>query len=227
MPHLDRDGDVAVLTLGDDENRFSPDRVRAWNELLDEVEHAEGPRALVTRAEGKFWSNGLDLGWFAEHSEEADAFLAEVHRLLARVLVLPLPTVAAVTGHAFAAGAMLAVAHDAAVMRTGRGYWCLPEVEIGLPFSPGMQALLLDRLPRRTATEAMTTGRRYAAAEAQAAGIVDVTAAEDDVVATAVARAAALAHTAGPTLGAIKAGLHAGAADVLRTAPVRFPRGEG
>jgi enoyl-CoA hydratase/carnithine racemase len=222
VPHLDRDGDVLVLTLGGDENRFAPDRVAVWNELLDEVERAEGPRALVTRGEGKFWSNGLDLEWFAAHPDGADAFLGEVHRLLARVLVLPVPTVAAITGHAFAAGAMLAVAHDAAVMRADRGYWCLPEVDIGLPFSPGMQALLVARLAPRTAHEAMATGRRFAADDALAAGIVDATAAEDDVVATAVARAAALAHTAGPTLGRIKAQLHGPAAEVLRTAPVRF-----
>jgi enoyl-CoA hydratase/carnithine racemase len=203
---------------------MSPDRVGEWNALLDEVEHTDGPRALVTRGEGKFWSNGLDLGWFAEHADEADGFLGEVHRLLARVLLMPVPTVAAVTGHAFAAGAMLAVAHDTTVMRTDRGYWCLPEVDIGLPFSPGMQALLLARLPRRTAAEAMTTGRRYPAAEAQAAGIVAATAAEADVVGTAVDRAGELARTAGPTLGAIKANLYAEAAEVLRTAPVRFPR---
>jgi enoyl-CoA hydratase/carnithine racemase len=224
VPHLDREGDVFVLSLGDDENRFAPDRVAAWNELLDEVETADGPRALVTRGDGKFWSNGLDLEWFAAHPDGADDFLGEVHRFLARVLLLPVPTVAAVTGHAFAAGAMLTVAHDAAVMRADRGYWCLPEVAIGLPFSPGMQALLLARLPVRTAHEAMTSGHRYPAAEALAAGIVDAAAAEDSVVATAVARAAALAPTAGPTLGTIKANVHAEAAQVLRTAPVRFPR---
>ena len=222
MPHLDRDGDVFVLSLGADENRFAPDRVAAWNVLLDEVEAADGPRALVTRGEGKFWSNGLDLEWFAARPDAADEFLSEVHRLLARVLVLPVPTVAAVTGHAFAAGAMLAVAHDAGVMRSDRGYWCLPEVAIGLPFSPGMQALLLARLPVRTAHEAMTSGRRYTAADALAAGIVEATAAEDAVVATAVARAAELAPTAGPTLGRIKAQLHASAADLLRTAPAHF-----
>jgi enoyl-CoA hydratase/carnithine racemase len=111
---------------------------------------------------------------------------------------------------------MLAVAHDAAIMREGRGYWCLPEVEIGLPFSTGMQALLQARLAPRTAHEAMTSGRRYAAPDALAAGIVDGTAPEEDVVATAVARAAALASTAGATLGRIKAQLHAGPAELLR-----------
>ncbi len=58
MPNLTRDGDVFVLDLGADENRFNPTWVAGVNAALDEVEAAEGPRALVTTASGKFWSNG-------------------------------------------------------------------------------------------------------------------------------------------------------------------------
>ena len=64
MPTLDRHDDVFVLDLGDTENRFHPDWLTAVHAALDEVEAAEGPRALVTAATGKFFSNGLDLtGW--------------------------------------------------------------------------------------------------------------------------------------------------------------------
>jgi hypothetical protein len=45
MPHLDRDGDVFVLHLGGDENRFHPDFLTAVSELLDEVGDARGERA--------------------------------------------------------------------------------------------------------------------------------------------------------------------------------------
>ncbi len=62
MPTLDRHENVYVLDLGDGENRFHPDWITAVGAALDEVEKAEGPRALVTAATGKFWSNGLDLG---------------------------------------------------------------------------------------------------------------------------------------------------------------------
>ncbi len=50
MPPLDRRHDVFILDIGDTENRFHPDWVAAVNALLDEVEKAEGPRALVTAA---------------------------------------------------------------------------------------------------------------------------------------------------------------------------------
>ena len=54
MPVLDRHDDVYVLDLGDGENRFHPDWISAVDAALDEVEKAEGPRALVTAATGKF-----------------------------------------------------------------------------------------------------------------------------------------------------------------------------
>jgi enoyl-CoA hydratase/carnithine racemase len=209
MPTLDRDGDVYVLNLGDDENRFNPDWVGAVSALLDEVAAAPEPRALVTTATGKIWSNGLDLEWMGANTGEVPEFVPRVHVLFGQMLGLPVPTVAAIQGHCFAAGAMLAVAHDFRVMRADRGYFCLPEVDIHIPFTPPMASLIQARLSKATAHEAMTTGRRYGGADAAAAGIVDAAVSEDRVLAEAVERAAALAAKHGPTLGAIKAGMYA------------------
>ena len=217
MPSLDRNADVFVLDLGDDENRFNPTWVGAVTGLLDEVAASEGPRALVTTATGKFWSNGLDLEWMGAHPAEVGPFVDDVHALFARVLSLPVPSVAACQGHVFAAGAMLALAHDFRVMRADRGFFCLPEVDIAIPFTPGMGALIQARLAPQTAHEAMTTGRRYGGADAAAAGIVDEAAEQDRVLAAAVERAGALAGKAGDTLGAIKESMYAPALSLLRT----------
>ena len=218
MPTLDRNGDVFVLDLGDTENRFNPPWVGAVSALLDDVAAADGPRALVTTATGKFWSNGLDLDWMGSHPEQVGPFVDEVHGLFARVLSLPVPTVAACQGHVFAAGAMLALAHDFRVMRADRGFFCLPEVDISIPFTPGMGALIQARLAPQTAHEAMTTGRRYGGADAAVAGIVDEAVPEEQVLARAVERAGLLAGKAGTTLGAIKEGMYASALGLLRTA---------
>lgn len=209
MTALQRRDAVYVLTLGDDENRFHPDRVAALNAALDEVEAAPGPKAVVTTGVGKFYSNGLDLAFMAENPDEAEANLREVHALFARVLTFPAPMVAALQGHAFAAGAMLALAHDLSIMRSDRGYFCLPEVDLGIPFTPGMNALIRARLPIATAHEAMTTARRYGGDEAHDAGIVMGVGTEHEILDIAVARAAERAAKAGPTMGAIKAGLYA------------------
>jgi enoyl-CoA hydratase/carnithine racemase len=190
---LDRDGSVWILRMRDGENRFNQRFLDAFNEALDQVEAAEGPRALVTTGEQKFYSNGLDLDWLAAIGAQAAGFLRGVHRLFGRLIAFPAPTVAAVNGHAFGDGAVLALAHDFAVMRQDRGYWCLPEADLGLPVTPEMFAVISAKLPARTAQEAILTGRRYGGPDAAAAGIVHHVAAEDRVVARAVQIAAELA----------------------------------
>ncbi|MFF4584898.1 enoyl-CoA hydratase-related protein [Streptomyces sp. NPDC001388] len=216
MPELDRQENVFVLDLGDGENRFHPDWLAAVDAALDEVEKTEGPRALVTAATGRFYSNGLDLDWLLAHADRQRDYVISVHALLARLLTLPLVTVAALQGHTFAAGAMFSLAHDVRVMRADRGFWCLPEADLGIPFSPGMSALIQARLAPRAAHEAMVTARRYGGREALAAGIVDHAADEDAVRTTAVELAAAQAGKAGDTLRAIRSRMYAPVLTALR-----------
>lgn len=222
MPSLSRESgsEVFILDLGVDENRFNPSWMASVVGLLDEVEATPGPRALVTVATGpKIWSNGLDLDWLLANAASAPSFVSEVHGLLARFLASPVPTVAALGGHTFAAGAMLALAHDFRVMRADRGFFCLPEVDIHIPFTLGMAALIQARVSKLTAHEAMTTGRRYGGPDALAAGLVDAVAPDPAaVVADAVARAAALASKDGATLGAIKQTMYAAALAALASA---------
>ncbi|MGD0313342.1 MAG: enoyl-CoA hydratase/isomerase family protein [Acidimicrobiales bacterium] len=156
----ERVGPVWVLHFESGDNRFNDDFLNEFNDLLDRIEGSGWPTALVTTGAGKFYSNGLDLEWLGS-APEPDAFMDRVHELFLRVLTFPAATVAAVNGHAFAAGAMLATAHDFVIMRSDRGYWCLPEVDLGLPLTPTMYALLQARLSRVALHEALTTGRRY------------------------------------------------------------------
>ncbi|MER6473212.1 enoyl-CoA hydratase-related protein [Streptomyces collinus] len=216
MPSLDRQDNVFVLDLGDGENRFHPDWLTAVSDALDEMEKAEGPRALVTAATGKFYSNGLDLDWLSAHTDHYQDYVATVHELFARMLSLPVITVAALQGHTFAAGAMFSLAHDFRVMRADRGYWCLPEADINIPFTPGMAALIQSRLAPQTAHEAMITARRYGGADAAATGIVDQAVTEEAVRSTAIEIARAQVTKAGDTLGTIKARMYAPALATLR-----------
>ncbi|MEO8888199.1 MAG: enoyl-CoA hydratase-related protein [Jatrophihabitantaceae bacterium] len=216
MPTLNRDDDVFVLDLGDTENRFHPDWLAEVLSHLDTVESTSGPRALVTTATGKFFSNGLDLDWVSQHTDQFHGYVVSVHTLLARVLALPVPSVAAVQGHAFAGGGMLALAHDFRVMRADRGFFCLPEVDINIAFSRGMAGLIQGRLSKKTAHEAMTTGRRYGGTDALDAGIVDAVAHADDVLSQAIELARPLAGKAGPTLGTIKSRMYPDALAALR-----------
>lgn len=210
MIELEHRGPVRVLHMRGGENRFHPDFLDAFERALDEAEAAPDPAALVTTGEEKFYSNGLDLAWMGEAGGEAAAAnLDRVLRLLGRVLAFPLPTVAAVNGHAFAAGGMLGLAHDVRVMREDRGFFCLPEVDLRLPLHPGMTALVQARLPKATCHEAVVTGRRYGGADAAAAGIVDEAVPEVEVMPRALAIAAERAGKHRETLAALKRGLYA------------------
>ena len=193
MIELDRDGSVFVLRMQGGENRFSLDWLDEVNAALDRVQATTGPVALVTTGEGKFYSNGMDLDWLATVPEQAGDYLIAIYRVLGRVLSFPAITVAAVNGHAFGGGAQLAVAHDFAVMRADRGYWCMPEADLGLPLTPEYISLLRAKLPGRALHEALVTGRRYGGPDALAAGIVHQVASEDQVLAQAVKLAADLA----------------------------------
>jgi Delta3-Delta2-enoyl-CoA isomerase len=208
MIKLEVRGDVRVLHMSDGENRFNPGFITAMNEALDSVAATPGPCALVTTGAGKFYSNGLDLEWMSANSDAAGGLLDAVHALLDRLLRMDVYTVAAVNGHAFAAGAMLASVHDCVIMRSDRGYWCLPEVDLGLPLTPEMYAALAARVPRPALAEAALTGRRFTAQEAAAAGIVTEVAPEDAVVSRAVEIAAGLSGKNRAIIAAHKALLY-------------------
>lgn len=209
MIDLRREGDVFVLRMDAGENRFHPDIVKAWNEALDEVERAAGAKALVTTGSGKFYSNGLDLDWMlGPGAGHADEYLHGVLGVIGRVLVFPAITVAAINGHAFGAGAQLAVAHDLRVMRSGRGFFCMPEIDMKVPLHPGMTAVLKARLPKLTLHEVIVTGRRYPAEDALARQIVDEALPEEQVLPRAIALAAGLAGKAHPAMSQLKRGIY-------------------
>ena len=213
-PTLTRHEDVVVLTLGSEENRFSPDTLDAVNAHLDEVEKTA--QGLVTVGEGKFFSNGLDLEWLMANGDRLDWYVGQVQELFERVLTFPLPTVAAVNGHAFGAGAMLAMAHDFRVMREDRGYFCFPEVDIKIPFTPGMAALIQAKTTPQTAMASMSTGHRYPGPEAAEAGLVDATAAESELVSAALARLQPILGKDSATLKAIKTTMFSTVTEALR-----------
>ncbi len=218
---LTQHDDVYVLTMDAGENRFNRSSLVRINQLLDKVAAVAGPAALVTTGTGKFFSNGLDLDWAM--SGEADmsfvALALETQKLLARTLTFPHPTVAAINGHCFAAGAMWSLAHDFRVMRADRGFWSLPEINIKIPFTEGMAALIQARLAPQVAHLAMTTAHRFGGGQALQAGIVDQAVPEDEVLAKAIEAAAALAAGDSATLEAIKRTMYRPAVEALTSEP--------
>jgi Delta3-Delta2-enoyl-CoA isomerase len=216
---LEQRGSIFVLDLGDTENRFNFDSVSRLISLIGQVDAAPGDKALVTVARGKFWSNGLDLDWMIANKIELADLVVAVQELFARVLEAAYPTVAVIQGHCYAAGGMLALAHDVRFMREDRGFLCFPEVDIKMQFTAGMNSLLTSKLSAQTAHQAMVLGRRFTAPEAEQAGIVDGVFSEIDLETRAIAYAETLIGKDPATIQSIKQTLYAQALELLRATP--------
>ena len=211
---MTREADVFVLKMTAEENRFNPEMLSAFDSALSEVEAADGTAAVIT-GEGKFFSNGLDLEWMGANPERIGEVVNGLQSLYGRLLAFPATLVAAINGHAFAGGGMLALACDQRVMREDRGFFCLPEVDINIPFSAGMSALVQSKLTPQIAHEVMLTGRRYGGADAVRVGIVDLCVAEDSVLPEAVGAAEALSKKSRDTVAAIKRTMYSDALELL------------
>ncbi len=215
-PTMIRTGDVFVIDLGDDLNMTSVAWISAMNELLDEIDAADGPKGLVTTSSApKHYSNGLDTPYMAECTAvEVGAYVETCFSLVHRIMLLSAPTGAAVTGHAFGLGAFLVLAHDQALMREDRGYWNLPEVHLSMNFPRPLMSVVDARLSNAEKQRAVVVGHRYAGLEAADAGIVDGACALETLTGAVVERVAAVASTAGDNLALIKTQLYPEIAEI-------------
>lgn len=217
---LDRRGDVFVLTLCDDENRFDPDTVGEMMAALDEAATAPGRAALVTTGQGKFYSNGLALDWMMAGVAEGDPDrsarnLEAVYGLLNRVLTFPMPTVAAVNGHWFGAGALLGLAHDRRVVRSDRGWFCMPEATMGMGIARPLMEVLRATLPLPAYREILPLASRVTAHQALAFGFADEIANDSAVLDLAVAWAEANANDQRKAVADIKREMYRPTVEVL------------
>lgn len=167
------DDNVAVITMNDGENRFNPSFMRTFMDTLDRLEEETDVSTMVVRSSHeKIFSNGLDLEWLLPQIEKKQLqvvidFFYRLNALYKRLLTYPMITIAAITGHAFAAGAIMCCAFDFRFMRSDRGYFCLPEIDLGIPFLPGMIAILKQAIPLSAYHELAYTGKRFTAQECE------------------------------------------------------------
>ncbi|KAL5997811.1 hypothetical protein ACLOJK_008743 [Asimina triloba] len=202
MCSLEKRGSVFLLTLtGNDDHRLSPTLLDAVLAALRHV-RAEATLgfALVTAAEGKFFSNGFDLNWANAGGPHcfADRFRhmgSKLRQIMAELISLPMPTVAAVTGHAAAAGFVLALAYDYIHMRKDRGLIYMSELDIGLDIPDSAMALIRSKIGApRARRELLLRAAKMKAEEAVGMGIIDAAHdSREETVEAAVRRAEELA----------------------------------
>lgn len=192
------DENVALLTMKSGENRFNMGFCNELLKALDDIENNTAVTALVVKsADEKIWCNGMDLDWLVpaigRKDPDVEKFFETQDRVYRRFTFYPMNTVAALTGHAFAGGAILACSFDFLYMRADRGFLCFPEVDLNIPFLPYMDALIKRTLPSTKVREAQLTGKRYTAAELEKLNVVrKACSSADETVKEAVAFAKSL-----------------------------------
>lgn len=162
---------VAVLTMNNRENRMNLDFANAMIKALDEILDDKSNFAVViASSDEKNWSQGIDLQWLMERRAADDlhairAFLYRMNDVFKKLLLYPMPVIAAINGHAFGNGALLSCTCDFRFMRSDKGFFCFPEVDVSIPFLPGMIAFARKAIPEYKYQEMVCTGRRLTALE--------------------------------------------------------------
>ncbi|KAM0023387.1 putative enoyl-CoA hydratase/isomerase, ClpP/crotonase-like domain superfamily [Helianthus debilis subsp. tardiflorus] len=149
MCTLAKRGNIYILTLtGDDEHRLNPTLLDSITAALHRIrsETTTTPSALITTAHGKYFSNGYDLAWSQSDPNRHILMSSKLRSLVRDLISLPMPTIAAVTGHASAAGFILAQAHDYVLMRKDRGFIYMSELDIKLVVPDWFLKLLKNKI---------------------------------------------------------------------------------
>jgi len=221
---LSYDGPVTIASLcappwheeDNSENVLAPQMFEDLDGVLYDIENVEGS-ALVITSRGKWFCNGLDMqlmnsGGVKEKQLIADEYVSNFYRTLAHLLACPRPIVAAINGHAFAGGFLLAMSCDYRIMGDGTGLLCMPEVDMAGHVQPGlfssadaqMLGILQNKLPPLLVRDIMVTGRRLTAGEALLRGIIDQSVPFEDVLPAALRLAKTLGQKPKGSFGVIK-----------------------
>ncbi len=167
----EKDESVAIISMCNGANKQNLDFVAAMNKCFDEIlEDKEIFSIVLTSSDEKNFCQGIDVEWLGQKMNDKDfdsikSFMYGMNDIFKRILLAPVPVIAAINGHAFGNGAMLACTCDYRFMKKDKGFFCFPEVDISIPFLPGMIAFVRKAIPEFKFNEMILTGKRAGAQE--------------------------------------------------------------
>ena len=179
LVQLEKSGNIALVKMDNDENRQNLVFANDMNKAIDSAADDPDISAMVlSSTSNKHWTLGVDVEWIMARFQEKDfdavkQFMYRMNDVFKKLLTLPFPAIAAINGHAFGNGAILACACDFRFMRADRGYFCFPEVDLGIPFLPGMVEIVKKAIPAYKLNELKLTGKRAGAKELEDAHVIE------------------------------------------------------
>ncbi|WP_337060529.1 enoyl-CoA hydratase/isomerase family protein [Kineococcus sp. G2] len=152
--------------------------VEQLHELCARLE--EEPKVLVLAGGDGVFASGADIRQLRERRRE-DALRGINSGVFDRIAKLPLPSIAAVDGHALGGGAELAYACDFRIA-TGRTRFGNPEAGLGIMAAAGATWRLRELVGEPLAKEVLLAGRVLDAGECLAAHLVTEVVEVDDLL---------------------------------------------
>lgn len=175
---LTRQSDLHILTLGSPEskaNTFTQEVLDDFHRIFDEIDATSGNTALMIQSSNpKFWCAGIDLNWLESRGEKAvENFIPHFEDFGRRLGLLSCPTIAAINGHTYGGGAVMAAMCDFRFMTTNSGKFCFPEVDVKIPFTPKLIEMLTQVLGPRVFNHLALSGAALDPETAHRVGIID------------------------------------------------------
>jgi enoyl-CoA hydratase len=223
LVELSVDGHVAVIALANPERRNVLDAAlsTALRESAEAVAAMDAVRCAVLTGAGNVFAAGADLKEIeAASASENLAYNRQIRAAVNAVAALPMPTIAAVNGHAIGGGLELAIACTMRIAATGAKLG-VPEARLGIIPATGGLARLPRLLGTPRAARLLLTGEIVSAAEAEALGLVDSTVSAAEVLPRALELAGRIAAAAPLSTRAIVDSLRNDAALSIADANVR------
>ena len=178
---LRNEGKVAIISMDNGKNANNLEFAQSLLALLKEVEAEKTNKALIiTSSDEKNWSQGIDVMWLMSsvqsgQTDSVKAFLSTMDEVYTLMMQYPMPIIAAMNGHTFGNGIVIASACDYRFMRSDKGYICFPEVDMNIPFVPGLIDVILKAIPKHKFNDMILTGRKIGAEEMAQANFIDRT----------------------------------------------------
>lgn len=192
---LAADGAVSVITMDDGKaNALSKTMMAELTDAISEAEQNERIVAVVLAGrEGRF-SGGFDLEVFASGDMAAVVdMVADGGDLVTKLYGCGVPVVAACTGHAVAAGALMLLGSDVRVGAEGAFKIGLNEVAIGLTLPEWAHTIAKERLSTRHIQRAIANARLTDPTVAVEVGFLDRVVPGDQVLDAAIEEATLMA----------------------------------
>ncbi len=161
-------------------------------QLLSALETArmDGAHAIILTGRPGIFSGGLDVPELLPlDRRQIEAFWGLFFNLTRQLATSPVPVIAAVSGHAPAGGAVLALHCDWRIGVTGRFRIGLNEVQVGLPVPGTILVALEEVVGPRVARRMATRGEMLSMDDAAAVGLLDELVAPEQLLAAALSRA--------------------------------------